>query len=402
MPRYAPAAAFGQRRSDSGLLLQGSSFQDSSAGRGASSLTLPSAQHGLAVTGVVAIQILVIVREAGGGEAVAGVARLAVPLIEAEPVVLAGHGVAVVVDLLATEVGFRAEDPQVHHDLGGLVRNRRVPVVAPHRLAIHVPGDAVGQPFESVGVELGPRIALDVGLLHRGNRWPPPLCVVRAQHIGRHRVGRVASDLDVNLPPVVELGVAENEHGGDEVPVHIGSSRLHIWCLHAHLIAPVAEDVPTRPELAAHQRLLLDGPHLGMGAGLRGIARVGLCTDLHLSALESDLLLHEAHVAFVEAAVRPGPDRIVVQVQWAVELFHQRQREPRVAWVALAGVRMSGHSCDGSPSGRRSTSGRWCPSAAAGNVRAAVAVVLALAVALAPVALNVCRRTAVLLAASPR
>ena len=97
----------------------------------------------------------------------ARVGRLAVPLVEAEPVVLAGHGVAIVVNLPAAEVGFGAKDPQVHHDLGRLVRNRGVPaVVAPHWNAINVPGDAVRQPLEAVGVELGPCIPADAGRSH--------------------------------------------------------------------------------------------------------------------------------------------------------------------------------------------------------------------------------------------
>ena len=102
----------------------------------------------------------------------AWVSRLTVPLVEAEPVVLAGHRVAIIVNLPAPEVGLGAKDPQVHHDLGRLIRNRWVPaVVTPHWNAVNVPGDAVGQPLEAVGVKLGPCVPLDAGRSHlRG--WP--------------------------------------------------------------------------------------------------------------------------------------------------------------------------------------------------------------------------------------
>ena len=229
---------------------------------------------------------------------------------------------------------------------------------------------------------------------------PPKLCVVRTEHVGRHGVWGVTSDLNVNLPPVTELGIPEHEHRGNEVPVHVRVSGLHIRSLHANLVAPVTEDVSSRTELAAHQRLLLNGPHLGVRASLCGIARVLGGGDLHLAVLKADLLLYEAHIAFEEPPVRPGPDGIAVQVQWAVELLHQRQREARVAWVLPAGVRMSGDlSRPGRPSRRRSS--RWCSGAAAGDVRAAVVIVLASVVALARLALNVCRRATVLLTASP-
>ena len=229
--------------------------------------------------------------------------------------------------------------------------------------------------------------------------WSPKLRVVRTEHVGRHGVGRVPSDLNVNLPPVTELGIPEHEHSGNEVPVHIRVSGLHIRSLHAHLVAPVTEDVSSRAELAAHQRLMLNGPHLGVRAGLCGIARVLRGGDFHLAVLKADLLLYEAHIAFEEPTVRPSPDWIAVQVQWAVELLHERQREARVAWVLLAGVRMSGDlRRAGRPSDRRSSR---CSGTAAGDVRTAVVVVLASAVALARLALNVCGRAAVLLTASP-
>ena len=285
----------------------------SSAGCSACSLALPGAEHGLAVAGVVAIQVLVILRQAGRGEASAGVGGLTVPLVEAEPVVLAGHGVAVVGNLLASEVGRRAKDPQVHHDLGRLVRDRRVPtVVAPDRRAIHIPGDAIRQPLKAIGVEFSSCVALEIALLGRCNSWSPPFRVVSTENIGGHRAGGVACDLNVNLPPVMELGIAENEHGGNEIPIHIWISGLHVRSLHAHLIAPIAEDVPARAELAADQWLVLHSPHLRVGAGLCRNARVAVGSDLHLAVLKSDLLFHEAHVALVKATIRPGPDWIAV------------------------------------------------------------------------------------------
>lgn len=66
----------------------------------------------------------------------ARIRSLAVPLVEPEPVVLAGHGVPVVVDLLPTEVCGGSEDPQVHHDLGRLVGDRWLTsMVLAHHLA---------------------------------------------------------------------------------------------------------------------------------------------------------------------------------------------------------------------------------------------------------------------------
>lgn len=65
-------------------------------------------------------------------------------------VIFAGHGIAIVVDFFSTKIRFRPKDPQVHHDLGWLIRDGWTStIVSANHLAINVPGNFVGEPFKS-------------------------------------------------------------------------------------------------------------------------------------------------------------------------------------------------------------------------------------------------------------
>mmetsp|Transcript_24515 Transcript_24515/g.53343 ORF Transcript_24515/g.53343 Transcript_24515/m.53343 type:complete len:392 (-) Transcript_24515:527-1702(-) len=290
-----------------------------------------------AVARVVAGEVHVVAGEAASRHLRARVGLLAVPLIKSEPLVLALHRVVVVVTLLATEAPVVLEDPQVHHDLGRLVRDRDSVAGLPADLSsIDVPSDAVGQPLEGVGVEVGTSIrSVDVpGILDVG---APSVGVVSRKNVGRHGIRAVAGDLEIDLSPVLVLGVPENEERGDVVSINNGVSRLHLRCLPLGFIPAIAEHVVLRSHLATAQCLGRDLSNLRLRARLLLGRRAG-STDLHLATFKHNVLLREAHLALCEAAIRPGPDEVVVEVDGALELLHELQSEAIVRRILLVRV----------------------------------------------------------------
>ena len=109
--------------------------------------------------------------------------------------------------------------------------------------------------------------------------------------------------------------------------------RRYLDPRNACLITPVPEHVPARSELPAHQRFVVHLEDFRARARLRGDAGVGLGGDFHLSTRETDLLLHKTYIAFIEPAIRPGPNGVRIKVDRSVELLHHSQGETRIAWI---------------------------------------------------------------------
>mmetsp|Transcript_88010 Transcript_88010/g.139865 ORF Transcript_88010/g.139865 Transcript_88010/m.139865 type:complete len:225 (-) Transcript_88010:563-1237(-) len=213
----------------------------------------------------------------------AGIGALTIPLVEPEPIILASHGVAIVVDLLTSKIRLWSKDPQVHHDLGGLVRNGWTPsIVSSHHPAIDEPGDLVWKPLESVGVEFFSCIASASRFSGGSNSGTPPIGIIGTQHVGRDRVLPITSYLDVDLSPVMKLRIAEDKHGCDKITIDVRVPWLHIWCLHSHLVAAVAEHVAPSADLSADQGFWIHGAHLSVRAFLSCNAWIWLGRDLHL------------------------------------------------------------------------------------------------------------------------
>mmetsp|Transcript_3024 Transcript_3024/g.3434 ORF Transcript_3024/g.3434 Transcript_3024/m.3434 type:complete len:334 (-) Transcript_3024:174-1175(-) len=316
-----------------------------SAGSLARFFALPGAFVFLSIARIVAVQVAVIISEAAS-RSDARICALAIPLVEPEPVIFAGHGVLIVGDLLPSKICLWPKDPQVHHDLGRFVRNGWLSsIVGSHHLSIDEPGHFVWKPFECKCVEVLACVAGEKGILGGSNFGAPPFRVVRTQNVGRHGVFMVTSHLNVNLSPVMKLGIAEDKHGRHEISVDVRVPRLHVGSLHANLVAAVAEHVAPGAELAADQGLVIHGAHLSMRAFLSGNSWIWLRSDLHLAVRETDLLLDKAHITFVETAIRPCPYRITVQVQRFIEFLDQGQGEAIIDWILLGEVGMSVDLC---------------------------------------------------------
>mmetsp|Transcript_104433 Transcript_104433/g.336592 ORF Transcript_104433/g.336592 Transcript_104433/m.336592 type:complete len:288 (+) Transcript_104433:225-1088(+) len=243
--------------------------------------------------------------------------------------------------LAASEAVGLAENPHVHHDLASHVRDGdATPGLLADFLSVDVPCDACWKPLEGIGVE----VRASVRRRHLPallNALLPPIGVVGRQHVGGDRSWAFARDLKIDLAPVLVLGVTEDKHRRDEVAVDVGVAGLHTRSLHANLIPAVAENVVARAELAAAQRLVRNVGHLRVRARLRIHGRRRADRNLHLAALEQDVLLLEAHLPLGQAAVGPRPDGVRIQIDRAVELLHQHEREARVGGVAGSGGRMA-------------------------------------------------------------
>jgi len=165
---------------------------------------------GDAIARVVAAQVLVVLGQAIITHARARVLLVAVPLVEAEPVVLAAHGQAVVPNILAAEERALVKLPQVHDDLPGKLWDRQISrLLLSDNLAVDEPRDAMWEPLEGVGVEvladIKGRLVL-LGTVHVDAELPD---ILAGDHIGGHCTAGVPEHLDVDLAPMLELGVAE-------------------------------------------------------------------------------------------------------------------------------------------------------------------------------------------------
>mmetsp|Transcript_56038 Transcript_56038/g.146097 ORF Transcript_56038/g.146097 Transcript_56038/m.146097 type:complete len:265 (+) Transcript_56038:221-1015(+) len=224
-----------------------------------------------AIARVVAAQVLVVLCEALVAHVRARVLRVAVPLVEAEPVVLAVHGQAVVPNLLAAEERALVELPQVHDDLPRELWDRHIAEpLLPDDLAVEEPSDAIRKPLEGVGVEVPSEVEGRLILLGAVHVQAELLDVLARDHVRGHPATGVPENLDVDLAPMLEFPIAEDEHGRDEIPIGLGGARLNRRRLHAHLVASVAEHVVLRTDLATARGLVVwDDVHLSMGARLR-------------------------------------------------------------------------------------------------------------------------------------
>merc|ERR1719192_1001048 len=90
--------------------------------------------------------------------------------------------------------------------------------------AIKVPSDSRRQPLESNGVKRITQIpvyAVPLARLHVGS---PEARIVGIQDVHVDLLRCATGELNVNLPPILELRSAEDKHGGYEVnPVFIDS-----------------------------------------------------------------------------------------------------------------------------------------------------------------------------------
>mmetsp|Transcript_81059 Transcript_81059/g.224259 ORF Transcript_81059/g.224259 Transcript_81059/m.224259 type:complete len:209 (+) Transcript_81059:244-870(+) len=112
--------------------------------------------RGNVITRIVAAQVQVILCEAGLVHRHAGIARIPVPGMEPEPIVLALHRVSVVPPLCTAETEEVTEDPEIHHYFCRLVWDGQTLALLapPYDLAVQIPCDSIRQPFEGVGVKV--------------------------------------------------------------------------------------------------------------------------------------------------------------------------------------------------------------------------------------------------------
>eukprot|EP00428_Durinskia_dybowskii_P074264 CAMPEP_0170397608 /NCGR_PEP_ID=MMETSP0117_2-20130122/22966_1 /TAXON_ID=400756 /ORGANISM="Durinskia baltica, Strain CSIRO CS-38" /LENGTH=254 /DNA_ID=CAMNT_0010654123 /DNA_START=171 /DNA_END=932 /DNA_ORIENTATION=- len=240
---------------------------------------------------------------------------VSVPLVEAEPLVLVMHRVAVVLDLGAAEEGAVVEHPHVHHDLAGHIRNlHRPPRIFPDHLTIDVPRDLVGGPFEGIVMELVTVVERH-GVVNALLDARAPLDrVVGRQHIRRHGPGVVPRDLEIDLAPMLVLRVPVHEHCGHVVAIDFGIVGLDGRRLHPGFIATIAEHVVPGAHLAARHLLRGDVRDLRRRAQLGVDGRLVAHLDTHLPVAEHDVILDEADLALDQSAVRPSPDRVCIEV----------------------------------------------------------------------------------------